>query len=155
VPLPVTAVPIAVPGSLVLRPAPAGLPEADLRPPTIAAARDPFTTVRVLRLVACIERGRPARMADIAAALDARYLDWAFSPSVVTDVLLQLQANWLADYRNGSGIVVDDGPYGPAVTIEDSSRVDPWIVRQVERELDACRAVLADFSRRDGGGFDD
>ena len=73
----------------------------------------------------------------------------------MTDVLVQLQANWLADYRNASGIVVDDGPYGPAVTIEDSSRVDPWIVRQVERELDACLVVLADFSRRDGGGFDD
>ena len=155
VPLPVTVAPIAAPGSLVLRPAPAGLSEADPRPPTIAAARDPFTTIRVLQLVACVERGRPARIADIAAALNARHLDWAFSTAVVTDVLLQLQANWLADYRNGSGIVVDDGPYGPAVTIEDSSRVDPWIVRQVERELDACRAVLADFSRRDGGGFDD
>ena len=154
-PLPVTATSIAVPGSLVLRPAPAGLPEADPRPPTIAAARDPFTTVRVLQLVACIERGRPAVIADIAAALNARYLDWAFSSAVVTDVVVQLQANWLADYSNASGIVVDDGPYGATLTIEDSSRVDPWIVRQVERELDACRTVLADFSRRDGGGFDD
>jgi hypothetical protein len=151
----VTSTPIAAPGSLVLRPAPAGLPDTDLRPPTIAAAGDPFTTLRVLGLVARIERGRPARIDDIAAALNARHLDWAFSTPVVTDVLLQLQANWMADYRNSSGIVVEDGPYGAAVTIEDSSRVDPWIVRQVERAAAACRVVLEDFSRRDGAGFDD
>ena len=149
-----TVVPIAAPGSLLLRPAPAGLPAVELDPPTIAAAGDPFTTARVLELVARIERGRPARIADIAAALDARYLDWAFPPAVVADVLVRLQANWLADYRSSSGIVVEDGPYGPTITIEDSSRVDPWMVRQVERQLDACRAALADFSRRDGGGLD-
>ncbi len=149
------AAPSAVPGSLVLRPAPAGLPEADLRPPVVAAADDPFTTVRILRLVACIERGRSARIADIAAALDARHLDWAFSQAVVADVLVQLQSNWMADYRNGSGIVVEDGPYGPTLTIEDSSRVDPWIVRQVERAVAACRLALAEFSRRDASGSDD
>ena len=65
----------------------------------------------------------------------------------MADVLLQLQANWMADYRNSSGIVVEDGPYGPTSTIEDSTRVDPWIVRQVEREVAACRVALADFSR--------
>ena len=53
---------------------------------------------------------------------------------VVADVALQLQANWMADYRNSSGIVVEDGPLGPTLTIEDSSRVDPWIVRQAQRE---------------------
>ena len=151
-----TAVPTAAaPGSLTLRPGPAGLPSVDLQPPTIAAAGDPFTTARVLALIACIERGRPALIDDIAAALNARHLDWAFSSAVVADVILQLQSNWMADYRNGSGIVVEDSAYGAAVTIEDSSRVDPWIVRQVEREIAACRAALADFSRRSGGGFDD
>ena len=40
----------------------------------------------------------------------------------------------MADYRNGSGIVVEDGPLGPTIAIEDSSRVDPWIVRQARRE---------------------
>jgi hypothetical protein len=145
----------AVPGSLAFRVAPAGLPEADLQPPVVAAAHDPFTTARVLRLVACLERGRPARIDDIVAALNARHLDWAFSQAVVADIVIQLQSNWLADYRNGSGILVEDGPYGPTLTIEDSSRVDPWIVRQVEREVAACRVALADFSRRDGSGFDD
>ena len=154
-PLPVTVAPIAAPGSLVLRPAPVGLPAVELRPPTIASAGDPFTAARVLELVARIERGVPARIADIATALDARHLDWAFPAPVVAHVLVQLQANWLADYRSTAGVVLGDGPYGPTVTIEDSSRVDPWIVRQVERELAACRSALADFSRREGGSFDD
>lgn len=145
----------AAPGSLVLRPAPAGLSDADPRPPTIAASGDPFGAVRILQLVARIERGRPTRIADLSSALNARHLDWAFTPAVVADALLQLQSNWMADYRNGSGIVVEEGPYGPSVTIEDSSRVDPWIVRQVARQLSACDDVLADFSRRDGMGFDD
>jgi hypothetical protein len=61
----------------------------------------------------------------------------------------------MTDYRNASGIVLDDGPLGPTVLIEDSSRVDPWIVRQAQREAAACRERLAAFSRLDrpsGGG---
>jgi hypothetical protein len=153
---PVTVSPTsAAPGSLVLRPAPAGLPDDEPRPPAIATSGDPFTTVRVLQLVARIERGRPARVADLVAALNAHHLDWAFSSAVVADTLLQLQSNWMADYRNGSGIVIEEGPYGPTISLEDSSRVDPWIIRQVEREIRACQAALTDFSRRDGAGFDD
>jgi hypothetical protein len=152
----VTASPTsAAPGSLALRPAPAGLPEMEPHPPTIATSGDPFTTLRILKLVARIERGRPARVADLVAALNARHLDWAFSQVVVTDTLVQLQSNWMADYRNSSGIVIEDGPYGLSINLEESSRVDPWIVRQVEREIRACEAALADFSRRDGAGFDD
>jgi hypothetical protein len=141
------ATPSAAPGTLSLRAAPAGLPDADLAPPTIAESGDPFARARIVHLVARLERGRPIRLDDIVAALNAAHLDWLFDRRVVADALLALQANWLSDYRNGSGIVIEDGPYGPAVTIEDSSRVDPWIVRQVAREVAACRAALADFSR--------
>jgi hypothetical protein len=35
------------------------------------------------------------------------------------------------------------------VTIEDSTRVDPWIVRQAARTLAACHEALRDFSLRD------
>ncbi len=145
----------AAPGSLVLRPAPPGLPDDEPRPPTIATSGDPFSTVRILQLVARIDRGSPARVADLVAWLNARHLDWAFSPAVVADTLLQLHSNWMADYRNGSGVVIEDGPYGLSISIEESSRVDPWIVRQVEREIRACETALSDFSRRDGAGFDD
>jgi hypothetical protein len=116
----------------------------------IAEAGDPFAALRVIDLVARLERGRPVRVDDIVAGLNARHLDWLFDRSVVVDVLVALQANWMADYRNASGIVHDDGPYGPTVAIEDSTRVDPWIVRQAQREAAACRERLAEFARRDG-----
>jgi hypothetical protein len=137
------------PGLLRLRDAPAGLPDPDLDPPTIAESGDPFADARITALLARIERGRPVRIADIVERLNATHLDWLFTDRVVVDAILQLQTNWMSDYRNASGIVVEDGEYGPTVEIENSSRVDPWIVRQVERELATCRDRLDAFSRLD------
>jgi hypothetical protein len=145
----VTDAPAATIGLGPLRPAPSGLPDPAIDPPSIGESGDPFTSVRVIDLIARIERGRPVRLADVAARLDAMYLDWLFPVSVVADVVLQLQANWMADYRNSSGVVVADGPNGATITIEDSSRVDPWIVRQAQRQSAACTERLAEFSRRD------
>ena len=132
-----------------LRPPPDGLPDPDIAPPVIAEAGDPFTAIRVIDLLARLERGTPVRLADIVDRLNATFLDWLFTASVVADVALQLQANWMADYRNSSGIVIADGPFGPTLTIEDSSRVDPWIVRQAQRAAADCTERLAEFSRRD------
>ena len=96
-----------------LRPAPDGLPDPSIRPPIEAEAGDPFTAVRVIDLLARIERGRPARLADIADRLNATYLDWLFPVDAILAVAVQLQANWMADYRNSSGVVLQDGPYAP------------------------------------------
>jgi hypothetical protein len=137
------------PGLLRLRDAPPGLPDPELVPPTIAESGDPFAAARIAALVARLERGRPIRVADVVDRLNATHLDWLFTERVVIDAILQLQTNWMADYRNSSGIVITDGEYGPIVEIEDSSRVDPWIVRQVERDLTACRERLDAFSRLD------
>jgi hypothetical protein len=125
------------------------MPDPVVTPPTVAETRDPFTTLRVVDLVARLERGRPIRLADIADRLNASYLDWLFPLPVIADVALQLQANWMADYRNASGIVIADGPSGATLTIEDSTRVDPWIVRQAQRAAAECTERLAEFSRRD------
>ncbi len=138
-----------VAGLLATRPAPPGLPDPNIQPPSTAESGDPFAAARIVDLLARVERGRPVRIADLVDRLDATYLDWLFPAQVVTDVVLQLQANWMTDYRNSSGIVVEDGPYGPTVTIEDSSRVDPWIVRQAQRVSADCRERLAAFGRRD------
>jgi hypothetical protein len=81
--------------------------------------------------------------------LDATYLDWLFPVAVIADVLIQLQADWMTDYRNSAGLVIDDGPAGPYLTIEDSSRVDPWIVRRAQRAAADCTERLAEFSLRD------
>jgi hypothetical protein len=137
------------PGAVGRRPAPAGLPDTAPQPPVIAESGDPFSSLRVVDLVARMDRGRPIRLDDLVDRLNATHLDWLFTRAVVADVLVTLQANWMADYRNASGIVLEDGSSGPVVTLEDSSRVDPWIVGQAERELAACRAALAEFARRD------
>jgi hypothetical protein len=140
----------AIPGDLRLRPAPDGLPDPRVAPPVVAEAGDPFTAVRVIDLVARVGRGRPVRLDDLVDALNARHLDWLFDRPAVLDVLIVLQASWMADYRNASGLVLEEGPYGPTLTIEDSPRVDPWIVRRALTEAAACRERLAEFARRDG-----
>ena len=141
---------IAAPGDLRLRPAPHGLPDAHPAPPVVAEAGDPFSAVRIIGLVARVQRGAPVRIDDLVTTLNARHLDWLFERAVVLDALIALQANWLADYRNASGIVLEEGPYGPTLTLEDSPRVDPWIVRQARREEASCQERLAEFARRDG-----
>ena len=104
-----TDAPSATIGLGPLRPAPDGLPDPAIVPPTIAEAGDPFTAIRVIDLLARLERGTPIRLADVVDRLNATYLDWLFTIPVVADVALQLQANWMSDYRNSSGIVVEDG----------------------------------------------
>ncbi len=143
--------PLTVPetGLGELRPAPAGLPDPTMAPPVVAESGDPFAAARVIHLLARLERGRGIGLAAIVDRLNATHLDWLFSKRVVADAILQVGANWAADYRSTGGIVLEDGPLGASVTIEDSSRVDPWIVRQAERQAAACREVLLDFSRRE------
>jgi hypothetical protein len=137
------------PGTVGRRPAPAGFPEVFPRPPVIAETGDPFSALRVLDLVARLDRGRPIRLDHLVDRLNATHLDWLFTRAVVADVLVALQANWMADYRNASGIALEDGPSGPVVTVEDSSRVDPWIAGQAQREAAACREALDEFARTD------
>jgi len=145
----VTHVQTATIGLGPLRPAPPGMPDPSIAPPVVAEAGDPFSSIRVIDLVARLERGTSIRLADVVDRLNAIYLDWLFTVPVVADVALQLQANWMTDYRNTSGIVIDDGPLGPTLAIEDSSRVDPWIARQAQREATRCTERLSEFSRRD------
>jgi hypothetical protein len=132
-----------------LRPPPPGLPDPGIQPPNVAESGDPFAALRVIDLVARLERGVPVPIGTVVDRLNSAYLDWLFDERVVADALLQLQANWMADYRNTSGIVIEDVGGRATVTIEDSSRVDPWIVRQALRQAEACRVALAEFSRRD------
>jgi hypothetical protein len=125
------------------------MPPNDVAPPIVAESRDPFGDLRIVDFVARLERGRPIALSAVVDGLNAAYLDWLFEARVVADALLQLQSNWLSDYRNTTGIVLEEGPGGATLTIEDSSRVDPWIARQAQRLAAACRDELAAFSRRD------
>ncbi len=127
-----------------------GLPDPRIHPPVVAEVGDPFAALRVVHLLARLPRGSAVRVRDIVDRLDGDHLDWSFSADVVIAVVVQLQANWLADYRNRDGIVLDDGPVGPELVIEDSSRVDPWVVRQAERLAEECRQRLRVFAAEEG-----
>ena len=137
------------PGAIGRRPLPAGFPDDLPRPPVHAESGDPFSTLRVIEAIARMDRGRPVRIDAIVDRLNATHLDWLFTRRVVVDVLVMLQSNWMSDYRNASGIVLDDGDRGPEVALEDSSRVDPWLVQQARREVLTCREALDAFARRD------
>ncbi len=135
--------------TLELREVPA-LPAPDLRPPTVAEAGDPFAGLRAAHLVARLPRGVPVRLRDVVDRLNADYLDWSFSRPVVAATVVQMQANWLADFRTVSGFELRQGEHGDELIIEDSVRVEPWLVRQVERLAAECRARLRDFARDEG-----
>src|SRR5690349_20758583 len=137
------------PGVVGSRPAPAGLPDAHIHPPQLAEAGDPFSALREIDAVARMDRGRPIRLDYLVDRLNATHLDWLFTRTVVADTLVAVRANWMADYRTSSGIVLDAGPYGDTVTLEDSTRADPWIVGQAQRTAAACRDALDVFARRD------
>ncbi len=125
------------------------MPDPNIAPPVVAESADPFAELRVLDLVARLPRGVPIALSAIVDRLNATYLDWLFRERVVADALVQFAANWAADYRSTGGILIDDGPGGATVTVEDSTRVDPWIVRQGLRVEASCRDALLDFSRHD------
>ncbi len=127
-----------------------GLPDPHLQPPTVADAGDPFAELRIVDLVARLPRGVPVRVRDIVDRLNAEHLDWSFSRSVVVAALVQLQSNWMSDYRNGNGIELGAGSQGETVSIEDSSRVDPWIIRQADRLHGACTERLRTFAVDEG-----
>jgi len=135
--------------SLELRELPE-LSDPRLNPPVVAASGDPFAALRVAHVLARIPRGRPIRLRDIVDRLNIDYLDWSFSRSVVLSVIIQVQANWLADYRSREGILLQDGPAGEEVVIEDSARVEPWLVRQVQRLAAECHEQLRAFAREEG-----
>jgi hypothetical protein len=127
-----------------------GLPDPHLQPPTVAEAGDPFAALRVAHLLARVPRGEPVRLRDIVDRLNAEHLDWSFSRAVVIAAAVQLQANWQVDYRTSHGIVLREGPAGAEIELEDTSRVDPWFVRQVERLQAECRERLRAFAIEEG-----
>ena len=127
-----------------------GLPDPNVRPPTLAEPGDPFAALRVAHLLARLPRGVPVRLRDVVDRLNAEYLDWSVSRSVVVAVAVQLQSNWTADFRTQRGFDLADGPAGEELTIEETARVEPWLVRQVARYAEECRQRLVVFARDEG-----
>jgi hypothetical protein len=128
----------------------AGLPDPNIQPPQVARSGDPFARLRVVHLVARIPRGTPVRLRDIVDRLNADYLDWSFDRPIVAETLVQLQSNWMIDFRNTSGIELGEGTAGETVTIEDSRRVDAWMVSQADRLVGECQRQLRTFALEEG-----
>lgn len=128
----------------------AALPDPNIAPPTIADSGDPFASLRVAHLIARLPRGLPVRLRDIVDQLNSDYLDWLFSRSVVAAVAVQLQSNWVADFRTSLGFDLSEGDRGEELVIEDSVRAEPWLVRQVERYAAECQERLSSFARHEG-----
>ncbi|MFN8519253.1 MAG: hypothetical protein U0667_07675 [Chloroflexota bacterium] len=127
-----------------------GLPDPDLQPPTIAEPGDPFAELRVVHLVARVERGVPIRVRDLVDHLNACYVDWSFSRGVVVGALVQLQANWTADFRSASGVELREGVAGAELTLEDTPRMGPWLVSQAARLAEMCTERLRAFAVEEG-----
>ena len=143
------------PGPFGRRPLPAGFPVDPLHPPVIAETRDPFAGLRIIEALAQLERDREVRIDDLVDRLNAAHLDWLFPRPVVVAALVALQANWMADYRSGSGILLEGGERGDVLTVQDTARMDPWLVGQADRLAAEAREALRTFARRDtafGGG---
>ena len=104
----------------------------------------------MVHLLARIPRAEQIHVRDIVDRLNADYVDWSFSREVVVAAAIQLQANWQADYRNSDGIILEEGSVGAEITIEDSARVDPWIVRQADRLHAECVERLRTFAVEEG-----
>jgi hypothetical protein len=134
---------------LALRTTP-DLPDPNVQPPTIAEPGDPFAALRIVHLVARIPRGEPVRVRDLVDRLNADYVDWSFSRGAVIAAIVQLQSNWLSDFRNSDGVVLDEDAAGATVTIEDTPRVDGWIARQCQRLAEACTERLRAFAVEEG-----
>lgn len=127
-----------------------GLPDPNIQPPQIARSGDPFARLRIVHLVARIPRGAPVRLRDIVDRLNADYLDWSFDRPIVVETLVQLQSNWMIDFRNTSGIELGEGPAGETVTIEESGRVDAWMASQAQRLVGECQRQLRAFALEEG-----
>lgn len=126
------------------------LPDPNVQPPIVAESGDPFATLRVVHLISRLDRGAPVRLRDIVDKLNADYLDWSFSRPVVSAAAVQLQSNWIADFRTTFGFELREGDHGAELVIEDSPRAGPWLVRQAERLAGECHARLHTFARDEG-----
>ena len=128
----------------------AGLPDPMIAPPTVAESGDPFAGLRVAHLVARLPRGEWLRLRDVVDQLNLDYLDWSFSRPVVAAVVVQLAANWQADFRTSLGFELRAGERGDELRIEDTARAATWLLAQVERFAAECRTRLQAFARIEG-----
>ena len=130
--------------------APEGMPEPNLAPPQIARGGDPFARMRLIHFVSRLRRNATHQLRDVVLALNAAYLDWAFTEKVVLAELVQLQANWAISFHGEDRIVLDRNERGHTLLIVDSSRMNAFLVAEGRRAHQAAEDELRRFTLGDG-----
>ncbi len=135
-------------------PAPDGMPDPQLVPPQIARGGDPFAALRIVHFVSRLRRNETLQLRDVAAALNAEFLDWYFSEKVVLAELVQLQANWGISFHGDDRIVLDRNERGHTLLVIDSTKMSSFLVNEANRLADACAEELRRFTLGDGTSTD-
>lgn len=138
------------PTESLVGPAPEGMPDPDLLPPQVARAGDPFAALRIVHFLSRLQRNATHQLRDVVTALNAAYLDWAFSEKVVLAQLVQLQANWSISFHGEERIVLDRNERGHTLMIVDSSRMTAFFVAEARKLVGACEDEQRRFTLGDG-----
>jgi hypothetical protein len=145
----------ATPGSTSLvGPAPDGMPDPHLAPPQIARSGDPFAALRIVHFVSRLRRNETLQVRDVAAALNAEFLDWYFSEKVLLAELVQLQANWGISFHGDDRIVLDRNARGHTLLVIDSTKMSAFLVNEATRLAQSCDDELRRFTLGDGTSTD-
>ena len=143
------------PGATALvGPAPDGMPDPQLVPPQIARSGDPFAALRIVHFVSRLRRNETLQLRDVAAALNAEFLDWYFSEKVLLAELVQLQANWGISFHGDDRIVLDRNERGHTLLVIDSTKMSTFLVNEAGRLAGACADELRRFTLGDGTSTD-
>jgi hypothetical protein len=129
---------------------PEGMPDPNLCPPQVARVGDQFARVRIVHFLARLQRNTTHQLRDVAAALNAAFLDWSFSEKVMLAELVQLQANWAISFHGEDRILLDRNERGHTLLIVDSSKMTPFLVAEARRAAEACEDELRRFTLGDG-----
>ncbi len=135
-------------------PIPGGMPDANLNPPQIARGGDPFAALRMVVFLSSVTRNVTHQLRDVAVALNAAYLDWAFSEKVLLAEVVQLQSNWSVSYHGEDRIVLDRNERGHTLMIVDSSKMSSFLAAEGQRLVRECEAELRSFAVDEGHGPD-
>jgi len=140
--------------SVLVGPAPDGMPDPQLAPPQLARSGDPFASLRIVHFVSRLRRNDTLQLRDVVTALNAEFLDWYFSEKVVLAELVQLQANWGISFHGDDRIVLDRNERGHTLLIVDSTKMTTFLVNEARRLADAGADELRRFTLGDGVSAD-
>ena len=131
-------------------PAPEGMPDPTLSPPQVARAGDPFAQLRMVHFLSRLRRNTSHQLRDAVVALNAAFLDWAFSEKVLLAEIVQLQSNWAISYHGEDRIVLDRNDRGHTLLIVDSTKMSSFFVVEATRLVAACEDELRSFALDEG-----